>query len=52
MRLTKPGWVGPSSEEISIVCAEALAGDKYDSKINRFADGQINDNIPGGAGKK
>lgn len=26
-------------------------GDKYDDKINKFADGQINNQIPGGAGK-
>lgn len=25
-------------------------GDKYDDKINKFADGQINNQIPGGAG--
>jgi len=27
-------------------------GDKYDSKINKLADGQINNQVPGGAGSK
>ena len=26
-------------------------GDKYDDKINKLADGQINKNVPGGATK-
>ena len=31
---------------------EPLRFDKYDDKINKLADGQINNQVPGGAGSK
>jgi hypothetical protein len=37
--------------EIDSLTDRAGLGDKYDDKINKFADGQINNQIPGGAGK-
>jgi hypothetical protein len=36
--------------EIDNLTDRAGLGDKYDDKINKFADGQINNQIPGGAG--
>jgi len=36
--------------EIDNLTDKAGLGDKYDDKINKFADGQINNQIPGGAG--
>lgn len=36
--------------EIDNLTDRAGMGDKYDDKINKFADGQINNQIPGGAG--
>jgi hypothetical protein len=37
--------------EIDNLTDKAGMGDKYDDKINKFADGQINNQVPGGAGK-
>jgi hypothetical protein len=37
--------------EIDNLTDRAGMGDKYDDKINKFADGQINNQVPGGAGK-
>ena len=36
--------------EIDNLTDRAGLGDKYDDQINKFADGQINNQIPGGAG--
>jgi hypothetical protein len=38
--------------EIDNLTDRAGMGDKYDDKINKFADGQINNQVPGGAGSK
>jgi hypothetical protein len=37
--------------EIDNLTDRAGMGDKYDDKIDKFADGQINNQVPGGAGK-
>ena len=38
--------------EIDNLTDRAGMGDKYDDKINKLADGQINNQVPGGAGSK
>merc|ERR1712080_158714 len=42
---------GQAHTQIDTLTDKAGMGDKYDDKINKFADGQINNQIPGGAGK-
>ncbi|KAL1587870.1 hypothetical protein WHR41_03690 [Cladosporium halotolerans] len=42
---------GQAHTQIDNLTDKAGMGDKYDDKINKFADGQINNQIPGGAGK-
>jgi hypothetical protein len=41
----------PHLSEIDNLTDRVGMGDKYDDKINKLADGQINNQIPGGAGK-
>ena len=41
-----------SLTEIDGLTDKAGLGDKYDSKIDKVADGQINNQVPGGAGSK
>lgn len=49
VRLTT--WVCSSLLEIDNATDRLGMGDKYDDKINKLADGQINKNVPGGATK-
>merc|ERR1712137_320569 len=44
------GVSGQAHTQIDNLTDRAGLGDKYDDKINKFADGQINNQIPGGAG--
>ncbi|KAK5735196.1 hypothetical protein LTR17_008364 [Elasticomyces elasticus] len=41
---------GIEKQGIDKATDSAGMGDKYDSKINKIADGQLNNQIPGGAG--
>ncbi|CAK1359931.1 hypothetical protein CB0940_06052 [Cercospora beticola] len=45
------GISGVGHTQIDNATDRAGLGDKYDDKINKFADGQINKNVPGGATK-
>ncbi|KAK6434738.1 hypothetical protein LTR95_009078 [Oleoguttula sp. CCFEE 5521] len=42
---------GQANKGIDGLTDKVGLGDKYDDKINKVADGQINNQIPGGAGK-
>jgi hypothetical protein len=46
----KEAWLTNYLTEIDNLTDRAGLGDKYDDKIDKFADGQINNQIPGGAG--
>ncbi|KAM0690967.1 hypothetical protein Q7P36_009737 [Cladosporium allicinum] len=46
------GISGQAHTQIDNLTDRAGMGDKYDDKINKLADGQINNQVPGGAGSK
>ncbi|KAI5360577.1 hypothetical protein Slin15195_G084960 [Septoria linicola] len=45
------GISGAGHTQIDNATDRVGLGDKYDDKINKLADGQINKNVPGGATK-